>query len=154
MAVERVQNEVLRQEEKNQQTQSQLDTVREVLVDAFKDVLLPGTNETPSIGNVDGYISKLQETVTSKPEKHPALVAKVSNITKNVEKMLKEKLTRGLIESLLSKGRMNKKEGEKVKAEGEEVKAEGEEVNAEGEEVNAEGEEVNAETGATTETHS
>ncbi len=112
MAVERVQNEVLRQEQKNMQTKAQLDTVREVLVDAFKDVILPDSNETPSLGNVDTYIAKLEVAVTEKPEKHPALVERVSSISKHVEKMLKEKITKGLLESLLekSKERMNRKE--------------------------------------------
>ena len=112
VAVERVQNEVLRQEQKNMQTKAQLDTVREVLVDAFKDVILPDSNETPSLGNVDTYIAKLEVAVTEKPEKHPALVERVSSISKHVEKMLKEKITKGLLESLLekSKERMNRKE--------------------------------------------
>jgi len=105
VAVERVQNEVLRQEQRNKQTKDQLDMVREVLVDAFKDVLLPDSNELPSVRTVDNYIVKLEEAVTEKPDSHPALVAKVSSITKNVEKMLKEKLTKGLLESLIEKSK-------------------------------------------------
>ena len=45
-AVEKVQNEVQKQEEKNENLQSHLGVLREVLAATFKDVPLPGEDFT------------------------------------------------------------------------------------------------------------
>lgn len=91
-AVEKLQNEVQKQEEKNQSLQSHLVMIREVLAVTFKDVPLPGSSETPTPSTIDSYMSKLQTTISKEPEKHPALMEKVSTITKHLERVIKEKI--------------------------------------------------------------
>ena len=103
VAVERVQNEVQKQEEKNAQMQTHLSTIREVLTLAFKDIAIPNSNERPTVGSIDGYIGKLKEVITIEPEKHPVLVEKVAIIANQLEMALKEKLTRGFVESIIEK---------------------------------------------------
>lgn len=92
-AVEKVQNEVHRQEGKNDSLHSHLTMLREVLAITFKDVPLPGTKETPTAATIDSYMAKLQTTISSEPDKHPMLVEKVSSIAKHLEKVLKERLS-------------------------------------------------------------
>lgn len=92
-AVERVQKEVERQQNRNAKLKDHLMTLREVLATTFKDIPLPGTNETPTPENVDTYMSKLQLAIANEPEKHPELVEKVSAIARQLETMLKQKLS-------------------------------------------------------------
>lgn len=93
LAVERVQKEVERQQNRNDKLKDHLVTLREVLATTFKDIPLPGTNETPTPENVDTYMSKLQLAIANEPEKHPELVSKVSAIARQLETMLKQKLS-------------------------------------------------------------
>lgn len=93
LAVEKVQKEVERQQNRNAKLQDHLMTLREVLATTFKDIPLPGTNETPTPENVDTYMSKLQLAIANEPEKHPELVDKVSAIARQLETMLKQKLS-------------------------------------------------------------
>ena len=93
IAVEKVQNEVQKQEDKNENLHSHLTMLREVLAITFKDVPLPDTKETPTAANIDSYMAKLQTAIASEPDKHPALVEKVSSIAKHLEKVLKERLS-------------------------------------------------------------
>ncbi len=79
-AVEKVQKEVQKQEKKNESLQSHLAVIREVLAVTFKDVPLPGSKETPTPATIDSYMSKLQSTISSEPDKHPLLMEKVSAI--------------------------------------------------------------------------
>ena len=92
VAVEKVQQEVERQENRNAKLQDHLVTLREVLATTFKDIPLPGTNETPTPDNIDTYMSKLQLAIANEPEKYPELVNKVSTIARQLESMLKQKL--------------------------------------------------------------
>lgn len=98
LAVERVQKEVERQQNRNTKLQDHLMTLREVLATTFKDIPLPGTNETPTPENVDTYMSKLQLAIANEPEKHPELVNKVSTIARQLESMLKQKLSQESVE--------------------------------------------------------
>ena len=93
LAVERVQKEVERQQNRNAKLQDHLVTLREVLATTFKDIPLPDTKETPTPENVDTYMSKLQLAIANEPEKHPELVDKVSAIARQLETMLKQKLS-------------------------------------------------------------
>ena len=102
-AVERLQDEVQKQEERNNIKQNHLNALREVLTVAFKDVAIPDSNETPTIDNIGGYIGKLQIAIAMEPEKHPALLEKVGMIAKQLEKVLKEKLTQSMEEPIVDK---------------------------------------------------
>ena len=103
-AMEKIQNEVKRQEEKNDRLQSHLTTLREVLAITFKDIPLPDSNEIPTPNNIDIYMDKLQDTISKEPEKHPALIEKVSAIAKQLEKVLKEKMAHDQTLSCLLEG--------------------------------------------------
>lgn len=98
IAVERVQKEVERQQKRNSKLQDHLVTLREVLATTFQDIPLPDTNETPTPENVDTYMSKLQLAIANEPEKHPQLVNKVSTIARQLESMLKKKLSQESVE--------------------------------------------------------
>lgn len=103
-AVEKVQNEVQKQEERNENLQSHLAMLRNVLAVTFKDVPLPGSKETPTADTIDSYMTKLQTTISNEPSKHPALVEKVSSIAKHLEKILKERLSQETLSGTVLEG--------------------------------------------------
>ena len=92
-AVVKVQEEVKRQQDRHSLLQDHLAALREVLATTFKDIPLPDSNETPTPDTVDTYMNKLQMAISSEPEKHPELVEKVSEIAKQLETILKQKLS-------------------------------------------------------------
>ena len=102
--------------------QAHLSMIREVLAASFKDIPLPGSKETPTASTIDTYMSKLQTAISSEPNKYPVLVEKVSSITKHLEKVLKEKMSKDAAKgTVLDEG----EEGEE--GEGKEEKASGNE---------------------------
>lgn len=113
-AVEKVQKEVQKQEKKNESLQSHLAVIREVLAVTFKDVPLPGSKETPTPATIDSYMSKLQSTISSEPDKHPLLMEKVSAIAKHLGKVLKEKVSQ---DALRGTALEEREEGEERAAE-------------------------------------
>lgn len=92
-AVVKVQDEVKRQQARHTMLQDHLSSLREVLATTFKDVPLPDSNETPTPDTVDAYMNKLQLAISNEPDKHPDLVEKVSEIAKQLESILKQKLS-------------------------------------------------------------
>ena len=59
-SVEKIQNEVTKQQTRNDSLKDNLSSLREVLASTFKDVAIPDTNETPTVENIDSYMGKLQ----------------------------------------------------------------------------------------------
>ncbi len=84
-AAKKLQSEIETQRTRNENLRKHLDTVRTVLVNSFKETPLPGSDETPSLGTVDGYIGKLQVIVSQDREQHGELVAKVREVAKQLE---------------------------------------------------------------------
>ena len=63
-----------------------------------------GTKEIPTASNIDSYMSKLQAAISSEPQKHPALVDKVSSIAKHLEKVFRERLSQDALRGTVLEG--------------------------------------------------
>lgn len=92
-SVEKIQNEVTKQQTRNDSLKDNLSSLREVLASTFKDVAIPDTNETPTVENIDSYMGKLQVAIASEPDKHPELVDRVTEIAKQLELYLLQRFS-------------------------------------------------------------
>ncbi|XP_030639885.1 SWI/SNF-related matrix-associated actin-dependent regulator of chromatin subfamily E member 1-related [Chanos chanos] len=79
-AKERLEAELGQDELRVQALQRHLLSIKQTLVSSLASVALPGTGETPSIGNLDAYLSRLSSTLESSPNEHRALVHKLQEV--------------------------------------------------------------------------
>ncbi|MCL4132476.1 UNVERIFIED_CONTAM: hypothetical protein GTU68_014069 [Idotea baltica] len=83
-AVEKLEDETRQQQTKNASLKQHLSSLRKTLSQAFSDIPVPGSNETPKEDTVDNYISQLHSVITSNPQQHPKLVQNVKQIVNNL----------------------------------------------------------------------
>jgi len=90
--VDKLNSEIAEQQSRNTVLRDHLKVLREVLVDAFHNSPLPGTDETPTRETVDSYLGKLQVLLGSDPRGHEDMVTTVREVAERLEEELSQRL--------------------------------------------------------------
>lgn len=90
--VDKLNSEIAEQQSRNIVLKDHLKVLREVLVDAFHNSPLPGTDETPTSETVDSYLGKLQVLLGSNPRGHEDMVTTVREVAERLEEELSQRL--------------------------------------------------------------
>lgn len=84
-AKERLEAELGQDELRTQALQRHLQAIKQTLVSSLATVPLPGTGETPSIGTLDSYLSRLSSALESRPHEHRGLVLKLQDLLAHLD---------------------------------------------------------------------
>lgn len=84
-AKERLEAELGQDELRTQTLHKQLLAIKHTLVSNLSAVALPGTGETPSLGNLDSYLSRLNGALESHPQKHRALLSQLREVLSHLD---------------------------------------------------------------------
>ncbi|XP_023699431.1 SWI/SNF-related matrix-associated actin-dependent regulator of chromatin subfamily E member 1-related isoform X1 [Paramormyrops kingsleyae] len=79
-AKERLEAELGQDELRTKALQRHLLAVKHTLVNSLAAVPLPGTGETPSLGTLDSYLSRMSSMLESSPNEHRALLAQLKEV--------------------------------------------------------------------------
>uniref|UniRef100_A0A4W4HJ76 HMG box domain-containing protein n=1 Tax=Electrophorus electricus TaxID=8005 RepID=A0A4W4HJ76_ELEEL len=85
-AKERLEAELGQDELRTQALQRRLQTIKQTLVSNLASVPLPGTGETPSVGTLDSYLSRLSSALESSPHEHRALLLKLQDLLAHLDR--------------------------------------------------------------------
>lgn len=85
-AKERLEAELGQDEQRTQALQRHLVALRQTLVSSLSGVALPGTGETPSIGTLDPYLSRLSNVLENSPNEHRALLIKLQEALAHLDR--------------------------------------------------------------------
>ncbi|XP_075706402.1 SWI/SNF-related matrix-associated actin-dependent regulator of chromatin subfamily E member 1-related isoform X2 [Rhinoderma darwinii] len=83
-AKERLEQELALEERQTLILQQQLQTIRQILLTSFSSLPMPGTGETPTVGNLDVYMAKLHSVIESNPAQHENLVIRIKEILSRI----------------------------------------------------------------------
>ncbi|XP_040273700.1 SWI/SNF-related matrix-associated actin-dependent regulator of chromatin subfamily E member 1-related [Bufo bufo] len=83
-AKERLEHELLQEERQTMILQQQLQTIRQILLTTFSSLPIPGTGETPTMGNLDVYMAKLHSVIEGNPAQHENLVIQLKEILSRI----------------------------------------------------------------------
>ncbi|XP_031689097.1 SWI/SNF-related matrix-associated actin-dependent regulator of chromatin subfamily E member 1-related isoform X2 [Oncorhynchus kisutch] len=84
-AKERLEAELGQDELRTQALHRHLLAIKHTLVGSLSTVALPGTGETPSLGTLDSYLSRLSGTLESNPHEHRALLAQLHDVLSHLD---------------------------------------------------------------------
>ncbi|KAG7488032.1 hypothetical protein MATL_G00029720 [Megalops atlanticus] len=84
-AKERLEAELGQDERRTQALHRHLQAIKHTLVNSLAAVPLPGTDETPSLGTLDSYLSRMSSVLESSPHEHRALVAQLQDILAHLD---------------------------------------------------------------------
>ncbi|XP_018583760.1 SWI/SNF-related matrix-associated actin-dependent regulator of chromatin subfamily E member 1-related isoform X2 [Scleropages formosus] len=84
-AKERLEAELGQDERRTQALQRHLLAVKHTLVNSLATVPLPGTGETPSLGTLDSYLSRMSNLLESNPHEHRALLAQLKEVLSHLD---------------------------------------------------------------------
>uniref|UniRef100_A0A8C7QFV6 High mobility group 20B n=1 Tax=Oncorhynchus mykiss TaxID=8022 RepID=A0A8C7QFV6_ONCMY len=85
-AKERLEAELGQDELRTQALHRHLLAIKHTLVSSLSTVALPGTGETPSLGTLDSYLSRLSGTLESNPHEHRALLAQLHDVLSHLDR--------------------------------------------------------------------
>ncbi|XP_066430597.1 SWI/SNF-related matrix-associated actin-dependent regulator of chromatin subfamily E member 1-related [Eleutherodactylus coqui] len=83
-AKERLEQELAQEERQTMILQQQLQTIRQILLTSFSSLPIPGTGETPTVGNLDVYMAKLHSVIEGNPVQHEKLVLRIKEILSRI----------------------------------------------------------------------
>ncbi|XP_063770896.1 SWI/SNF-related matrix-associated actin-dependent regulator of chromatin subfamily E member 1-related isoform X1 [Pseudophryne corroboree] len=83
-AKERLEQELALEERQTMVLQQQLQTIRQILLASFSSLPIPGTGETPTMGNLDLYMAKLHNVIEGNPAQHEKLVIRIKEILSRI----------------------------------------------------------------------
>ncbi|XP_073399510.1 SWI/SNF-related matrix-associated actin-dependent regulator of chromatin subfamily E member 1-related isoform X2 [Dendrobates tinctorius] len=83
-AKERLEQELAQEERQAMILQQQLQTIRQILLTSFSSLPIPGTGETPTVGNLDVYMAKLHSVIEGNPVQHEKLVIRIKEILSRI----------------------------------------------------------------------
>ncbi|KAM4810186.1 SWI/SNF-related matrix-associated actin-dependent regulator of chromatin subfamily E member 1-related [Rhinophrynus dorsalis] len=83
-AKERLELELAQEERHTMVLQQQLQTIHQILLSSFSSVPIPGTGETPTLGNIDVYMTKLHNVIESNPAQYEKLVIQIKEILSRI----------------------------------------------------------------------
>ncbi|XP_076880575.1 SWI/SNF-related matrix-associated actin-dependent regulator of chromatin subfamily E member 1-related isoform X2 [Brachyhypopomus gauderio] len=84
-AKERLEAELGQDELRTQALQRRLQAIKQTLVSSLASVPLPGTGETPSVGSLDSYLSRLSNALESSPHEHRSLLLKLQDLLAHLD---------------------------------------------------------------------
>ncbi|XP_056133752.1 SWI/SNF-related matrix-associated actin-dependent regulator of chromatin subfamily E member 1-related isoform X2 [Lampris incognitus] len=84
-AKERLEVELGQDELRTHALHKHLLAIKHTLVNSLSSVALPGTGETPSLGNLDSYLSRLSGVLESNPDKHRALFTQLREVLSHLD---------------------------------------------------------------------
>ncbi|KAM9480068.1 SWI/SNF-related matrix-associated actin-dependent regulator of chromatin subfamily E member 1-related-like isoform 3-T3 [Salvelinus alpinus] len=84
-AKERLEAELGQDELRTQALHRHLLAIKHTLVSSLSTVALPGTGETPSLGTLDSYLSRLSGTLESNPHEHRALLTQLRDVLSHLD---------------------------------------------------------------------
>ncbi|CAB1331451.1 unnamed protein product, partial [Coregonus sp. 'balchen'] len=85
-AKERLEAELGQDELRTQALHRHLLAIKHTLVSSLSTVALPGTGETPSLGTLDSYLSRLSGTLESNPHEHRVLLAQLRDVLSHLDR--------------------------------------------------------------------
>uniref|UniRef100_A0A4W5Q8W1 High mobility group 20B n=1 Tax=Hucho hucho TaxID=62062 RepID=A0A4W5Q8W1_9TELE len=85
-AKERLEAELGQDELRTQALHRHLLAIKHTLVSSLSTVALPGTGETPSLGTLDSYLSRLSGTLESNPHEHRALLTQLRDVLSHLDR--------------------------------------------------------------------
>ncbi|CAN2389009.1 SWI SNF-related matrix-associated actin-dependent regulator of chromatin subfamily E member, partial [Pristimantis euphronides] len=85
-AKERLEQELAQEERQTMILQQQLQTIRQILLASFSSLPIPGTGETPTVGNLDAYMAKLHSVIEGNPVQHEKLVIRIKEILSRINR--------------------------------------------------------------------
>uniref|UniRef100_A0A6I8Q5G2 High mobility group 20B n=1 Tax=Xenopus tropicalis TaxID=8364 RepID=A0A6I8Q5G2_XENTR len=85
-AKERLEQELAQEERQTIVLQQQLQTIRQILLSSFSSLPIPGTGETPTLGNLDVYMAKLHNLIEGNPTQHEKLVMKIKEVLSRINR--------------------------------------------------------------------
>ncbi|XP_041439168.1 high mobility group 20B L homeolog isoform X2 [Xenopus laevis] len=83
-AKERLEQELAQEERQTMALQQQIQTIRQILLSSFSSLPIPGTGETPTLGNLDVYMAKLHNLIEGNPTQHEKLVIKIKEVLSRI----------------------------------------------------------------------
>ena len=78
--IEKLESEADEQQKENTALLAHLGKLRQLLVQNFNDIEVPGDEDKVSVDNVDKFVEKLHNFLQQNPKEHAALMAKVKSI--------------------------------------------------------------------------
>ena len=78
--IEKIDVETAQQRNANLVVEQHLQSLRSALVEAFSDLLLPGTGEVATGDNIDTYMTKLYSIILDSPQENEGLISNVREI--------------------------------------------------------------------------
>lgn len=84
-AKERLEAELGQDELRTQALHRHLLAIKHTLVNSLSSIALPGTGETPSLGNLDSYLSRLSGALESNPHEHRALLTQLRDVLAHLD---------------------------------------------------------------------
>ena len=79
-AIEKIEMETNQQRNANMVLLNHLSNLRTALVQAFANLVLPGTNEVPTIDTIDSYMTRLYSVILDSPQENEGLIRNVREI--------------------------------------------------------------------------
>ncbi|KAM4050978.1 SWI/SNF-related matrix-associated actin-dependent regulator of chromatin subfamily E member 1-related isoform 2-T5 [Anomaloglossus baeobatrachus] len=83
-AKEKLEQELAQEERQAMILQQQLQTIRQILLTSFSSLPIPGTGETPTMGNLDVYMARLHSVIKGNPLQHEKLVIRIKEILSRI----------------------------------------------------------------------
>ncbi|CAL8308760.1 unnamed protein product [Lota lota] len=102
-AKDRLEAELGQDELRTQALHKHLLAIKHTLVSSLSSVALPGTGETPSMGSLDSYLSRLSGVLESNPVKHRTLLNQVRDVLSHLDSEI-NRLDLGLTVEVWNKG--------------------------------------------------
>ncbi|XP_028856920.1 SWI/SNF-related matrix-associated actin-dependent regulator of chromatin subfamily E member 1-related isoform X2 [Denticeps clupeoides] len=84
-AKERLEAELGQDEMRTQALHRHLMAIKQTLVSSLAGVPLPGTGETPSVNNLDSYLTRLSNALENCPNEHRALLIKLQDVLAHLD---------------------------------------------------------------------
>ncbi|KAJ8374532.1 hypothetical protein SKAU_G00051120 [Synaphobranchus kaupii] len=85
-AKERLEAELGQDERRTQALHRHLQAIKHMLVSNLATVALPGTGETPSLGTLDSYLSRMGSVLETNPQEHRGLVIQLQDILAHLDR--------------------------------------------------------------------
>ena len=79
-AIGKIEMETNQQRNSNMVLLNHLSNLRAALVQAFGNLVLPGTNEVPTLDTIDSYMTRLYSVILDSPQENEGLITNVREI--------------------------------------------------------------------------
>lgn len=80
IAKEKLEQELIMEENQTLMLQQQLQAIRQILTESFANIPLPGTGEMPTLGTLDSYMAKLHSLIENTPLQNEKLIRRLKEV--------------------------------------------------------------------------